>query len=93
MLTIQLLDQKYDQPVRLLMENPNPWDSQGIPAITHSQQDLPSSSSRIDRPLTASEKKLKKQTQPRQLLSCNKCRERKVKVSFTGRALVYERRI
>jgi hypothetical protein len=70
-------------PVRLLMEKSNPWESQGIPDITHNQQGLPSSSSRIDRPLTASEKKLKKQTQPRQLLSCNKCRERKVKVSST----------
>lgn len=73
------------------MEKTSPWDSQGIPAITHTQQALPSSSLRIDRSLTASEKKLKKQTQPRQLLSCNKCRERKVKVSFTEHALKYTR--
>jgi hypothetical protein len=93
MLTIQTLDQKHDQPVRLLMEIPNAWDSQGIPVITHGQQGLPSSSSRIDRTLTASEKKLKKQTQPRQLLSCNKCRERKVKVSFTDLTRKFVRRI
>ncbi|KAH0287704.1 hypothetical protein KCU62_g5650, partial [Aureobasidium sp. EXF-3399] len=65
------------------MEKTNPWDSQGVPAITHTQQALPSSSLRIDRSLTASEKRLKKQTQPRQLLSCNKCRERKVKCDRT----------
>jgi len=75
------------------MEKTNPWDSQGIPAITHTQQALPSSSSRIDRSLTASEKKLKKQTQPRQLLSCNKCRERKVKVSFADQALKHARQV
>lgn len=79
-------------PVRLLMEKLNPWESQGIPDTTHNQQGLPSSSSQTDQPLTASEKKLKKQTQPRQLLSCNKCRERKVKVSSTTQAHTYVHR-
>ncbi|KAI5195008.1 hypothetical protein E4T39_08399 [Aureobasidium subglaciale] len=61
------------------MENASPWDIQGIPAITQTQQIFSSSS----QPDLASEKKLKKQTQPRQLLSCTKCRERKVKCDRT----------
>ncbi|KAI5240746.1 hypothetical protein E4T42_08290 [Aureobasidium subglaciale] len=61
------------------MENASPWDIQGISANTQAQQIFSSSS----RPDLASENKLKKQTQPRQLLSCTKCRERKVKCDRT----------
>jgi hypothetical protein len=70
------------------MENMNSWPMQGLPETTQSQQTLPSSSLRIESPLTASEKKLKKQ-QPRQLLSCTKCRERKVKVSLSVQRFSY----
>ncbi|KAI4725437.1 hypothetical protein E4T49_06788 [Aureobasidium sp. EXF-10728] len=65
------------------MEQPNPWEPQGIPIITHTPQVLSSTSSRAERSLSASDKKLKKQIQPRQLLSCTKCRERKVKCDRT----------
>jgi hypothetical protein len=51
------------------------------------QQTLPSSSLKTE---IASERKPKKQQQqPRQLLSCTKCRERKVKVSHVNAALVH----
>ncbi|KAH0363570.1 hypothetical protein KCU65_g7324, partial [Aureobasidium melanogenum] len=65
------------------MEQPNSWETTGIPTITHTSQALSSSSLRAERSLSASEKKLKKQIQPRQLLSCTKCRERKVKCDRT----------
>jgi hypothetical protein len=62
---------------------------QEFQSATQPQQTLSSTALQTDGPLTVPEKRLKRQTQPRQLLSCTKCRERKVKVGLTDQKFVH----
>jgi hypothetical protein len=65
------------------------WSTEKFLSATQPQQTLSSTALQTNDPSTVPEKRLKKQTQPRQLLSCTKCRERKAKVSLTGRKFVH----
>jgi hypothetical protein len=65
------------------------WSTEKYLSATQPQQTLSSTALQTNDPLTTPEKRLKKQTQPRQLLSCTKCRERKVKVGLTDQKFVH----